>query len=235
MKYTLYKSQLPAANGAYHGRIHHQGTIDLLHLAKQIAEGGSTVTESDLVASLLEIVKVIKIYLSLGYNIEFGTLCNFKPRMSGTFTNEGDVFDHLRHKVYAGAVMHKDIKDKLNVQTMEKLDRLNTNPVIHTYLDSGTGLENDTFTGGQAGSISGRRLRFDGNAIDEGVFMVDSLDPSEAVRITSILENNPGKVIFTVPTTPLTSGEGFLELRSRLGDPAGNVAINRLADKMTSA
>ena len=66
----------------------------------------------------------------------------------------------------------------------------------------------------------------------DGVEGDATLDGNEEIQVVDYHSATQGKIIFLIPTTPLTSGEGYVEIRSRMGKPASELIVKRLKSKL---
>ena len=233
MKKSIYYNVRPNLLTA--DPLDYMGTIQILksvgfeELATRISKMGSTVTRTDILAVFEDLVTLSKDLLVEGYRINMGDLCHLYPKIKGTFVGQTDVFDLARHKVEFGARVPEKTKKLMRPEVMmEKKEVVQRAPNIEAFTDGDSGSINATMTMGNVGLVVGKRFSFDATQADEGLYIVDSADSAEAVKVTSFSEKLPSKLNFLIPNTPLTSGEGFFELRSRMGIEGSVVKTNTL-------
>ena len=236
IKYTLNKNNLTGVG--YSGKIISTDTITLTQLIEMIIVQGNTVAKSDILAVFAELETLVGQFLKLGFRVNLDGFCSMYPRIKGNFTSSSDAFEAARHELLVGASIGKNLSAvvKENDVIIEKVDTITNRPLIKDYYDIASATENVIYTGGNIGQLNGKRLSFDQTQPDEGVFFIDSLDENESIQATSYQHNAGTRLVFLIPITPLTSGEGYVEVRTRMGVTGGPLRKFNLEEvKLTSA
>ena len=232
--YNVRPNKLTADPNDYMAQVKKIETIELEGIVDRILLLGSTITRMDLTAVLESLVLISKELMIEGYRINMGDLIQLYPKIRGKFNTETDVYDAVRHTLEFGARVPEKTKKLMRPRaTLVKDAIVDKSPRVSSFRDTQTGTTNTSITGGGGGMVRGTHLVFDGNAADEGLFLVDSVENTESVKIVAYSEVLPSKMNFDIPATPLTSGEGFIEVRTRLGKPTGTVMFHRLTHQLT--
>jgi len=221
ISYTLRKNHLGTTDG-YFATFASKGTITLDELATILVAGGSTTAKSDILAVFEDVGRLSGDFLNLGNRVEITGLCSFYPRFQGNFPELDTPYDSAIHKKGVGATPSTRIKRSIKESLVEQVSPGYNEPRILRYTDVKTGVKDTQFTLGNMGVIKGEHLAFDNAAPDEGIFLIDSVDDSETIKIETVQKNSPSELVFMIQSSAvLTSGEGFITVRSRVGKPNG--------------
>src|SRR5690606_33400368 len=87
-----------------------------------------------------------------------------------------------------------------------------TAPVFLEFLDETLGLADSEITPGGMGIITGTRLAFNKDDVEEGLFFIDSTGAE--TKVQNFGRAKPSEIIFTIPST-LSTGDYTVELRSK--------------------
>lgn len=99
-----------------------RGELTFRRLAKEIAEGSTTVSDSDVLAVLNDLTKVLKRHLSNGEIVRFGDFGSFQITLSSEGASSEDKFNQSMIK--GGKVTFRpgiDIKEMLATLSYEKV------------------------------------------------------------------------------------------------------------------
>ena len=140
-------------------------------------------------------------------------LVQYRPDIKGSFDEEGDSYSAARHQIKVDVIptiaFNKAFRDVVTEKVLDVADR--TNPIPSTFIDHGSDTINEVLTPGSVGQITGRRLKVDIAAADEGVFFVAE-DKTET-KVPALVKNNPSELIFSIPA--LAPGFYDVVIRSR--------------------
>ena len=146
-----------------------------------------------------------------------------------------DGFDPIRHTVSCKCAADSGMRNAITKNgQMEKVMTAIVKPQLFTLTDSDTATSNTQFTGGNIASVTGHLLSYDADEADEGLFFVDAVDIAEEIPVTNYSIVKPSVISFLIPSIPLTSGEGYLEIRTRIGKPGDDLFTYRLPIKMAN-
>ncbi|WP_269542912.1 DUF4469 domain-containing protein [Cerasicoccus fimbriatus] len=213
LKYTL--SPNPLTGDSFRAIMTPARAVDIEGIIKQMKILGSTVTEADIRAVVTELLRVVEIQLLGGRSVNLGGIVRLWFGIRGEFADEHDYYDESRHELYlhanAGLAFRKRIQNKIVTQKVETVDRV---PKLYRVIDKGSGQESATITPARNAIIKGKRLKFNEDQPDEGVFFINLADRSET-RATEITRNDPQELTFLVPPE-LPAGADFqLVVRTR--------------------
>lgn len=216
IKYALYENQLTDDAGDFYARTKPTASKNFDGLVTRMMEQGSTITEADVRAVLLEAMRAVRSLLLDGQRINIDGLVQLWPSVRGRFDGDVDNYDASRHELNLNAVADRDLIEALRKQAvLEKETVLEATPQPKRYVDNATGAINSTATPGMIGQITGKILDFNKAVADEGVFFIDKVTLVET-KVTYIQKNTATETILLVPNTLEADTEYKVELRSRL-------------------
>jgi len=86
-------------------------------------------------------------------------------------------------------------------------------PIPQGFLDAQSKTRNQKITSNSVAKISGSKLKFNADNLEEGVFIIDN-NTKASTRVEVILDNKPKSISFLVPS--LTASKVTIEVRSRM-------------------
>ena len=217
IKYCVVRNPLLTDPIGYRAQVLKTGSADLDMLAQRIVDQGTTVRLPDVLAVLENLMAAAESYLLEGFRVNLGGLCELFPRLRGIFDALDDPFDPTRHRLVLGASPGERLRRQFETQAaVERIEASERRPVLLSFLDTASGLIDDTLTPGNIGTISGYRLKVDPAQPDEGIFFIHQVDGAET-RVDTVTRNKPGEMIFLVPAIP-AGMRLWLEVRARFGE-----------------
>ena len=142
-------------------------------------------------------------------------IANFRPSITGNFTDQSDSFDPARHRVVVRVSSGKNVRKTMHDARVGKVLGSKPKPQPVTYVDVATEERNGTITPDRPGRLIGENLRYDVTDPEQGIFFIDSSDT--ATRVEELVWGQPAHLAFIVPT--LAAGTYKLEVRAV---PEGN-------------
>lgn len=217
VEYALFKNNLTSEPNDYAAHVQIGRSVDLDGLIQRMIDQGSTVTESDIQAVLLDAIKAIEAELLAGNRVNFGGIVDLYPRIKGVFNGPADTFDKSRHTLTTGATPGSQVRKTMRDDGgVEKVEAIKPAPSPIEISDLETGDINESITTDSIGTIIGHRLKYNTGAADEGIYLI-RVDTGDVVKVDKIQRNMPSELIFLVPD--LEDGDDYyVEVRARMGD-----------------
>ncbi|WP_309384088.1 DNA-binding domain-containing protein [Cerasicoccus frondis] len=216
MKYALFPNALANEGNQYRAITQISGSKDLEAVVDRMILLGSTITEADIRAVLVEAIRAVESLLIDGNRVNMGGLVQLWPGITGSFNGKNDAYDASRHQLSlnatAGRRLLKTLRDKV---APERVDGIPPAPLVFDFIDDGSGTINEQLTPGDIGSIVGNRLKFNPDAPDEGLFFID-VDEGTETRLANIKQNHPKELIFRVPPDLPGDHNYRIEVRARM-------------------
>lgn len=211
IQYSLRENHLTSDPDDFLATVQSVGTYTLDDIIEQMIQMGSTLTKEDALAAMEAHYKAIIAAVQAGYNVITPSV-NYGASMRGVFNGLTDNFDPSRHSIEAIAVPGKTLREAMSKASVQKQEGITPTPNPEDFYDFGSSTRNGIITPGNGGRITGHRLKFDPADPEQGVFFIGDND---AVRISTIMSNKAGELIFLIPTLP--AGEYRLEVRASFG------------------
>lgn len=196
IKYCLHQNAI-AKNAESHKAVIIPNTVhDLPSIISQMLQRGSTLSESDILASLHLFFEVVAEEVKEGNHVNL-PIVNIKPGITGEFDSALDQFDTSRHQLKTttspGVLLKRNIK---NIP-VEKVFKPLTIPFLSAFNDIQSQTINDTVTPSRIGQIVGNHLNFNPTNPTEGVFFINA--DNETFQVTIFATRHPRKLIFSIP------------------------------------
>lgn len=210
--YSLHENHLTSDPNDYFARVSPLGTLTIENLIERMLSHGSTLTKADALAALELYHQVIQEGLREGYNINTPTV-NYRTVIKGTFIGPNASFDRSQHLINPSTSPTRTLRAYLQNASVQKVESDTRAPNLVDYFDFGSNTRNSLLTPGNAGQISGHRLKLDQADPAQGVFFIAD-DGTETTAVT-LMTNEPAKLMFLIPTLP--SGLYTLQVRAAFG------------------
>jgi hypothetical protein len=185
-------------------------------VVQRMLKMGSTITEADITAVLINFEKAVKDICLEGNKITMEGFVQFTPALSGTFQSELDGFDPARHNVYVtsqiSAAYNNDFERDA---TMEKITSTERKPNLIGVIDVKSGDNNKTVTKGQIVTVAGENLKFDPASQEESLRFVNGADVTVSTPITLFQKLTDREMVFLMPDVPYATG--YFEVASKMG------------------
>lgn len=187
------------------------GTDDIIRL---MLRRGSTLTESDIRATLLLLFKVVTDEVREGHSVVL-PICNIRPSITGVFASATDTFDTARHTIKATLSAGNDLYTQMLSASVEKVLQPTPAPFLVEFTDVVTASTNSKLSAGGIGQVVGEELKFNPANAKEGIFFVALADGAEA-KVAVVASRTEGKLVFSIPAD-LKKGSYRLEVRKAYG------------------
>lgn len=234
IKYALFKNNITADPDDYTAMVQLTDSADGDDLVQDIIDQGTTVRKPDIVAVTAALKLACQRRLEQGQRVNYFGMMDFFPRIKGVFDGPTDSFDSARHHVDVGANPGSELRAAVREAAhVEKVESVKPSPNLVEYRDVGSDTTNDQLTPGQIGQLSGNRLKYDPEAADEGIYIIDQSGGAEK-KVTSIQKNKPAQLVFLVPTLP--EATYHIEVRARMGSGSSTreLRVGRLDAALTT-
>jgi hypothetical protein len=149
---------------------------------------------------------VIQFFDEMAYQLCDGFTVNsgyftIRPNVGGTFDSAAEIHDHEKHPIsFTFSQLAKLRRLAKNIKVV--VEGIAESPAyIDQIEDVEEHLVNSGFLTSNAVAIHGHKIKVEGTAADCGVYFVPANDPSKAVKVSRVLENNPSRVLVIAPTT----------------------------------
>lgn len=227
IKFYLQPNPITPDPNDQSARVLPTGVLNIEDIVQEAMRRGTTLTETDLRASINLTFETISYFVAQGFNVNT-PVANFRGGINGVFTSATDSFDASRHAVKASVSPGTMLIEAMSKATVEKVLQPLPSPTLIEYFDINTQTANSKLTPGGIGQIVGEELKYNTANAAEGIFIVSSA--GVATKVTIIASRTEGKLMFNIPA-PLAAGNYSLEVRRGYGN-AGTIRTGALNDQL---
>jgi hypothetical protein len=213
IRVKLYPNYLPTAKGKYLARTDSDKTVNIKDICTiMVTRAGFDGSIDTLYDYVIQFFDEMAYQLCDGFTVNSGYF-TIRPNIGGTFDSAVEIHDHVKHPI------------SFTFSPLAKLRRLAKNIKVvvegiaesSAYIDQIEDMEehivNSGFMVGNAVAIHGHKIKVEGTAADCGVYFVPANDPSQAVKVSRVLENNPSRVLVIAPAPSWTVNR--IEIRTQ--------------------
>ncbi|MBE7550905.1 MAG: DUF4469 domain-containing protein [Anaerolineales bacterium] len=211
--YSLHRN--PLTNGANHYRaiVQSSGTITMNDIIKRMVARGSTTTEADAYAVLMDFFTIVEGLLLDGFRVNT-PLVNCGMSVKGNFDGQTDGFIPSRNWIEATTSPGPQLRRAIQINAQaQKQPAGEVRPRPLEYTDLNSGERDSRLTPGGMGQLAGDKLKFDPADTSQGIFF--SGGKGDEVRVEVVGKNTNTELMFLVPAG-LPSGDYTLEVRTML-------------------
>jgi len=202
IRVKLYPNYLPAAgHGTYIARTDSDKTVNVREICTIMVTrtgfDGSFETLHDYVNQFLDEV-AYQICDGFKVNLSYFTIY---PNIGGVFERVNEVHDHKKHKIsFRFGVLAKLRALIKNIDVI--IEGIAETPAfIDEFVDIEENSINHIFVPGNGFNIHGHNIKIEGDDSACGLYFVSVQNPSQRIKATRILENNPSKIVGIAPQT----------------------------------
>jgi len=213
IKVWLYPNYLPGAEGAYLARTDNEATLSVEDVCTALKNrGGYQGKFSVLVDIVKQFIDEFIYQLLDGYAVSMGYF-SLHPNIGGTFSSEMEAFDPKKHPITIRFRPRMPLRNLIPTIDVEIQGIAETGGYIAEFNDFEAESVNTLYVPGNQFAIYGNKIKLAGDDPEVGVYFVPVDDPSKAVKVTRIAENNPSKITGIAPQTTSTSNR--IEIRTQ--------------------
>ncbi|WP_421921111.1 DNA-binding domain-containing protein [Marinifilum sp.] len=195
MKYYLKENQLTDENN-YAARILTEKSHDLDAIIQLMLEKRNVLSRTDINAVLTAFFQIIEECIRRGENINL-PIFNLAYSITGVFDEDTDVFDPEKHQINVNLTNGTQVRDAIEQVQLTKVDSVETDPVISSFIDIATQSKNDKLTKNSLFEIHGKRLKIAGEDAGIGFFFV--AEDGTETKVTQIADNGQKKIVGLIP------------------------------------
>ena len=211
IRVKLYPNYLPKAEGAYIARTDNEASLSVEEVCAALKNrGGFTGNYDDLVEYVRQYFDEAAYQLCNGFAVNTGYF-SVHPNVSGTFNSVNEAADRKRHRVTFRFRARAPLRGLAEHIAIDVEGLADVQGYIGEFIDITTEAVNETATPGGMFSVSGHKIKVEGDKSGVGVWFVPADNPAGRVKVEGRLaENSAGKVIGIIPA--LSAGVYTLEI-----------------------
>jgi len=209
MNYYLKENQL-TEDFNYAARVLTKESHDLDGIIRLMLEKRSVISKTDIAAVFTAFFQIVEECIQRGENINL-PIFNLGYSITGVFEDDTDLFDPEKHQINVNLSNGIQVKKAIEQIELTKVDSVQTDPAITSFIDIATQSKNDKLTPNSLFEIHGKRLKIAGEDASIGLFFVAE-DGSETM-VAQIADNGQKKIVGLVPD--LTAGKYRIRIKTQ--------------------
>jgi len=195
----LYPNYLPGYEKTYLARTVNDASLSIEDVCTSLAKrGGFTGEYKDLVNHVKQYLNEVIYQICDGYAVNNGYYSIY-PNVGGTFSDTRSPPDQEKNPLTIRFQPLKPLRDAIKAINIVNQGLADTNGHIAEFTDTDENTVNSVFVPGNAFVLTGDKIKVVGEDPECGLFFVPVNNPSGAVKVTRIIENNPSKIIGITP------------------------------------
>lgn len=209
LRFGLRPFRLNNSKNKYSAVITNNETVSEKEIIEAMIAKGSTVSKAEALAVIEEYEAAVCKAIEEGKNVNT-RMYKIHAVIKGIFESEKEIFDSKKHSVQINIKAGNRLKQCVENIELEKLSLSNNAPLIHTFINLHTKQSNQRFSSSHVISLRGKKLKFDPQDSNQGIFFVN--ENGLEFRVDNLIKNKPSELMFIVPEK--ISGHKFiLEVR----------------------
>jgi hypothetical protein len=196
LKYSLYPNPVKKDGQTYRALAKERKSSDMNDILTRMEKYHSTISRADADGTLELFFNVIKDVLLEGGVVSL-PLFKAQCSISGNFKSSTDRFDKKRHTVQVKMKPGKRLKEITLHIKPERVDNTLPSPLIKSFTDLASGIQNKQIIPGSPAIIKGKHLKFDPSDPRQGIFFISENKPNTKAEIVHI--NTFSQLVFIIP------------------------------------
>jgi hypothetical protein len=212
LSYTLHPNKLNEGSNNYRATIKNRRIYSLNRIIEKMGNRHSVFTEAEMEGIILQFFDAVEYILKDGGTV-VTPLFTARSSIAGIFTGPDDSFYRNRHQVKINLKPGSRLKGLADKIKTKKVHSSLPKPAVDTFTDMNSGTVNSQLTPGGAAIIKGKRLKYDQDDEQQGIFMVNS--KRKEFKVETVYKNTFSQGMMMIPAG-LQPGEYRLQVRSNL-------------------
>jgi hypothetical protein len=201
VKIVLYPNTLPRVEGAYTAKTANEASLTVEEVCMALKErGGYAGSYEVLVDAVKKFLNEMAYQLCDGFAVNTGYF-SIHPHIGGTFNRAHESIDPSKNRISFKFRVNRLLRNLAGHFEFEIVGVMDGNAYIDEFVDNYENSVNAHFVPGNVFTVYGNKIKVEGDNPGVGVFFVPVDDPSQAVKVTRIVENFPSKIIGQAPDT----------------------------------
>lgn len=201
IRVKLYPNYLQNVEGMYIARTNNERTLDIEDICTVMkTRSGFTGKYEDLLEHVRQYYEEVAYQLCDGYAVTNGYY-TVHPNVGGTFDSVNEAHDREKHPItfrFGARAKLRKLAMEIEVEVESIADGAG---FIDMFIDYEEDSTNSLFVPGNQFAIRGSKIKVEGDDPNIGVFFVPEDDPSGAVKMTRLAQNNPSMITGIAPAT----------------------------------
>jgi hypothetical protein len=215
----LYPNYLHGVDGAFIARTDDEASLSIEQVCAALKNrGGFTGNYQDLVEYVRQFFDEAAYQLCDGFSVNTGYY-SLHPRIGGTWQNELEHYDPVKHPVRFSFRALKPLRDLASHAEVLIEGVAETAGFIAEITDVTTEAVNETLTPGGMFALAGHKIKVAGNHADCGVYFVSAVNPAQKTQVNGHLaDNTASRIVGIIPA--LAAGQWQAEVVTQFSSGA---------------
>jgi len=197
----LYPNYLPKTEGKYIARTVNEDTLSVEDIGSIMkTRGGFGGDYAVLIDNVKSFLREMAYELCDGYAVNTGYFSVY-PNVGGTFNSAKEPFKPEKNKISFRYRTNAELRKLIREIDVEIAGVSDANAFIYEFTDMEEESSNGFYIPNNMFSLSGRKIKVEGNDPACGVYFVPVDDPSRAVKVKRVAENTHTRIIGISPDT----------------------------------
>jgi hypothetical protein len=197
----LYPNYLPNTEGRYIAKTDNEALLNVERVCAAMKNrGGFLGSYENLIENIKQFFDECAYQLCDGFALNLGYY-SVHPNIGGTFNSEKDAYDPKQNPISFRFRTRLPLRNLIKYIAVDITGVADGNAFIDEFIDRDEDSVNGIFAPGNMFCINGNKIKLAGNDPGCGVFFVPVDDPSKAVKVTRIGENNASTITGIAPDT----------------------------------
>jgi hypothetical protein len=199
IRVRLYPNYLPKGSSTYVARTVNEKTLSVEDVCTALKTRGGFIGNYE---DMLEYVRLyhdeVAYQLCDGYAIT-NSYYSVYPNIGGTFNSVHEAHDHKKHPINFRFSVRSKLQKLISNIAVDVEGIADSSGYIDEFIDFEKDSVNGIFLSGNQFAIHGNKIKIMGEDPNIGVYFVPVDDPSRAVKVERVAENNPSKITGIIP------------------------------------
>jgi len=201
IRVKLYPNYLPNVEGRYMAKTDNEAHLSVEQICAAMKNrGGFLGSYENLIENIKQFLDECAYQLCDGFALNLWYY-SIHPNIGGTFNSEKEAHDPKKNPVSFRFGIRQPLRSLVKHISVDITGVADGNAFIDEFIDRDEDSVNGVFTPGNMFCINGNKIKLAGEDPGCGIFFVPVEDPSKAVKVTRIGENNSSTVTGIVPGT----------------------------------
>ena len=201
IRVKLYPNYLPGSAGKYLARTDNEATLSIEQVCASLKKrGGFKGNYKEVIDHVRHFFDEVAYQLADGYCVNMKYFSVY-PNINGTFNSEKDAHDNKQNPVDFRFRILLPLRDLARDIKVEITGLADGNAYIDEFIDRDEESVNGIYVPGDMFCIYGNKIKIAGDNPDCGVYFVPVDDPSKAVKVKRIGENEASMITGIAPDT----------------------------------
>lgn len=228
LRFGLRPFLLNNSKNKYTAVITDNETVSEKEIIEAMIAKGSTVSKAEALAVIEEYEAAVCKAIEEGKNVNT-RMYKIHAAIKGVFESEKEIFDRKQHSIQINIKAGNRLKQCVENIKLEKISLNDNVPLLLTIQNLHTKESEQRFSANHVISIRGKRLKFDQQDPNQGIFFLNEDDLE--FRVDNLIKNKPSELIFIVPEK-ISGNQFILEVRCMFPN-ASQLRIGRHPDRFT--